>query len=183
MKSLTSQFRINQHKSLPHGIDDIQQEEKKTYYSTEEIGSLGTFEEFEGVKVVLPHSESYQKLYKIPMEEYSVERGNPLSDFFVASVLTQGTAIVGYLIGQYSNQQQDTTLYSVKSNEIAGFLGENPIVEKLGLINARLGYRSNKNTGEKTYYLKSSLTNLSFRDIPNLVSKVDNIDEFFKSIQ
>ena len=108
---------------------------------------------------------------------------NPLSDFFVASVLTQGTAIVGYLIGQYSNQQQDTTLYSVKSNEIAGFLGENPIVEKLGLINARLGYRSNKNTDEKTYYLKSSLTNLSFRDIPNLVSKVDNIDEFFKNIQ
>jgi hypothetical protein len=165
------------------GIDDIQQEEKKTYYSTEEIESLGTFEEFEGVKVVLPHSESYQKLYKIPMEEYSVERGNPLSDFFVASVLTQGTAIVGYLIGQYYNQQQDTTLYSVKSNEIAGFLRENPIVEKLGLINARLGYRSNKNTGEKTYFLKSSLTNLSFRDIPNLVSKVDNIDEFFKSIQ
>ena len=36
---------------------------------------------------------------------------------------------------------------------------------------------------EKTYYLKSSLTNLSFRDIPNLVSKVDNIDDFFKSIQ
>jgi predicted type IV restriction endonuclease len=166
------------------GIDDeIQQEQKKAYYTTEEIESLGTFEEFEGVKVVLPNTESYKKLFKIPMEEYSVERGNPSSDFFVASVLTQGNAIVGYLIGQYYNQQKDTTLYSVKSNEIADFIKENPIVEKLGLINARLGYRSNKITNEKTYYLKSALSHLSFRDIPNLVSKVDNINEFFKSIQ
>ncbi|WP_018391817.1 type I restriction endonuclease [Bacillus sp. 37MA] len=164
-------------------INEIREAVKKTYYSTEEIESLGVFEEFEGVKVVLPNSESYKKLLKSPMEEYSVEKGNPLSDFFVSSVLTQGSAIVGYLIGQYSNQQKDTTLYTVKSNEIANFLKENPIVEEAGFINARLGSRLNKNTNEKTYYLRSCLTNLSFRDIPNLVSKVENVDEFFKIIQ
>ncbi|MFJ7976500.1 type I restriction endonuclease [Peribacillus sp. NPDC096379] len=164
-------------------ISEIQHDDKKTYYTTEEIESLGTFEEFEGVNVVLPNSESYKKLLKMKMEEYSVEKGNPLSDFFVSSVLTQGNAIVGYLVGQYSNQQKDTTLYTVKSNEIANFLKGNPIVEETGFINARLGSRTNKNTNEKTYYLKSCLTNLSFRDIPDLVSKVEDIDTFFKNIQ
>ncbi len=164
-------------------ISEIQHEDKKTYYTTEEIESLGTFEEFEGVNVVLPNSESYKKLLKMKMEEYSVEKGNPLSDFFVSSVLTQGNAIVGYLVGQYSNQQKDTTLYTVKSNGIANFLKANPIVEETGFINARLGSRTNKNTNEKTYYLKSCLTNLSFRDIPDLVSKVEDIDKFFNSIQ
>lgn len=164
-------------------VEEKQQEDKKIYYSKEEIESLGTYEEFEGVKVVFPNSNFYRKLLKVPMEEYSVEKGNPLSDFFVSAVLTQGNAIVGYLVGQYTNQQKDTTLYPVKSNEIAKFLKENPIVEESGFINARLGFRSNKNTNEKTYFLKSCLTNLSFRDIPNLVSKVDDIDEFFKNIQ
>jgi hypothetical protein len=87
------------------------------------------------------------------------------------------------LIGQYYNQQKDTTLYTVKSNEIANFLSENPLVEELGFINARLGSRTNKNTNDKTYYLKSCLTNLSFRDIPNLISKIDDINEFFKKIK
>lgn len=164
-------------------VNIIPQENKKTYYTQEEIESLGSFEEFEAVKVVLPNSESYKRLLKLQVEEYSVERGNPLSDFFVSSVLLQGNTIVGYLIGQYYNQQTDTTLYTVKANEIANFLSKNPIVEELGFINARLGSRTNKNTKEKTYYLKSCLTNLSFRDIPNLISKMDDINEFFKKIQ
>ena len=100
---------------------EIPQEVKKIYYSVEEIESLGTFEDFEGVKVVLPNSESYKSLLRIPQEEYSVEKGNPSSNFFISSVLMQGSTIVGYLAGQYSNQQQDTTLYTVKSNEIARF--------------------------------------------------------------
>jgi predicted type IV restriction endonuclease len=165
------------------GIGEMQQEDKKVYYTSIEIESLGTFEEFEGIKIVLPNSESYKKLSKMHMGEYSVEKGNPLSDFFVSSVLTQGNTIVGYLVGQYFNQQKDTTLFTVKSNEISKFLKENSVVEESGFINARLGSRLNKITNEKTYYLKSSLSNLSFRDIPNLVSKIDNIDEFFKSMQ
>lgn len=162
---------------------EIPQEEKRIYYSVEEIESLGTFEDFEGVKVVLPNSEAYKKLLRIPQEEYSVEKGNPSSNFFISSVLMQGSAIVGYLAGQYSNQQQDTTLYTVKSNEIAHFLKMNPIVEKFGFINARLGSRFNKHTNETTYYLKSCLNNLSFRNIPNLVSKVDDIEGFFEKIK
>jgi predicted type IV restriction endonuclease len=162
---------------------EIPQEEKRIYYSVEEIESLGTFEDFEGVKVVLPNSESYKKLLRIPQEEYSVEKGNPSSNFFISSVLMQGSAIVGYLAGQYSNQQQDTTLYTVKSNESAHVLKVNPIVEKYGFINARLGSRFNKHTNEIAYYLKSCLNNLSFRNIPNLVSKVDDIEGFFGEIQ
>ncbi|EFV79312.1 hypothetical protein HMPREF1013_00228 [Bacillus sp. 2_A_57_CT2] len=159
------------------------QEEKRLYYSMEDLASLGTYEEFEGVKVVLPNTESYKALLKIPTELYSVEKGNPLSDFFISSVLTQGSSIVGYLIGQYYNNQEDTRLYTVKSNEIAHFLNENPVVAQSGFINARLGYRSNKITGEKSYFLKSCLPNLAFKDVPNLVSKVNNIDSFFESIQ
>lgn len=163
--------------------DEISQEVKKVYYSVEELESLGTFEEFNGVKIVQPNTESYKKLLKMSMDEYSVEKGNPLSDFFVSSVLTQGSAFVGYLIGQYTNQQQDTTIYPVRSNEIANFLELNPIVKESGFINARLGFRSNKTTNEKIFYLKSSLTNLSFRDIPNMVSKVENVEKFFSYLQ
>lgn len=159
------------------------QQEKKSYYLQEDIDSLGTYEEFEGVKVVLPRSASYQKLLKMPVTSYSVEKGNPLSDFFVSAVLLQGNSIVGYLIGQYYNNQEDTTLYTVKSNEIAKFLEENPIVFEAGFINARLGTRLNKNTNEITYFLRSCLTNLSFRDIPNLVSKVEDVDLFFDSMK
>jgi predicted type IV restriction endonuclease len=165
------------------GTNETSQEDKKLYYTTEELESLGTFEEFNGVKIVQPNTDSYKNLLKLPTEEYSVEKGNPLSDFFVSSVLTQGSSIVGYLIGQYTNKQQDTTIYPVKSNEIAKFLELNPIVKESGFINARLGFRSNKTTNEKTFYLKSSLTNLSFRDIPNIVSKVENIDVFFGYLQ
>lgn len=159
------------------------QQEKKSYYLQEDIDSLGTYEEFEGVKVVLPRSASYQKLLKMPVTSYSVEKGNPLSDFFVSAVLLQGNSIVGYLIGQYYNNQEDTTLYTVKSNEIAKFLEVNPIVFEAGFINARLGTRLNKNTNEITYFLRSCLTNLSFRDIPNLVSKVEDVDLFFDSMK
>jgi len=164
-------------------VDINSQETKKIYYAPEQLESLGTFEEFESVKVVLPNKDSYKNLLKLSINEYSVDKGNPLSDFFVSSVLMQGSSIAGYLIGQYYNQETDTTLYTVRANEIAKFLNENPIVQETGFINAKLGYRTNKNNNEVTYYLRSSLTNLSFKDIPNLVSKVDNIDEFFKSIQ
>lgn len=84
---------------------------------------------------------------------------------------------------KYYNHQNDTTLYTVKSNEIANFLDKNLVVKQTGFINARLGLRTNKLTNEKTYYLKSCLTNLSFRDIPNLTSKIENINEFFHTIQ
>lgn len=167
---------------VPINIEE-KQEERKIYFTPSQIESLGTFEEFGGVKVMMPNSEIYSTFLKIPPEQYSVEKGNPLSDFFVSSVLLQRGTIVGYLIGQYYNHKQDIQLYTVKSNEIAKFLSENPIVKQAGFINARLGYRSNKINNEKTYFLKSSIPNLSFRDIPNLISKVDNLEAFFETIQ
>ncbi|WP_251552160.1 type I restriction endonuclease [Neobacillus muris] len=178
-----SLMQTNSSQEAAPSTEVLPQEEKKTYYSTEEIESLGIFEEFGGIKIVLPNTESYKKLLKISAEEYSVEKGNPLSDFFVSSVLIQGSTIVGYLIGQYYNDQKDTTLYTVRSHEIANFLHENPVVKESGFINARMGMRKNKNTNEITYYLKSCLANLSFRDIPNLASKIDDIDQFFMRIQ
>ena len=125
-------------------IEGITKEEKKVYYTQDEIDSLGKFEEFEGVTIVLPNPDSYIKLLKLTSEEYSVEKGNPLSDFFISSVVTQGSMIVGYLVGQYVNQMEDIKLYTVKSNEIARFLDENPILKETGFINARLGSRLNK---------------------------------------
>lgn len=115
--------------------------------------------------------EVYKKLLNVSADEYTVEKGNPLSDFFIASVVTQGSSITGYLVGQFLNNKEDITLYTVKSNEIHQFLNENPIVKDTGFINARLNSRFNKNTNETTHYLKSCLNNLSFREIPNLICK------------
>lgn len=172
-----------QNQEMNEAAVSIEPDLEKDYYTANELESLGTYEEFENIKVVLPNTDSYKNLLKISADEYSVEKGNPLSDFFVSSVLMQGNSIVGYLIGQYSNQQNDTTLYAVKSNEIAKFLAENPIVQESGFINAKLGSRTNKRTSEKTYYLKSCLINLPFREIPNMISKVPDIDQFFQTIQ
>ena len=178
---ITSNQKVSQ--EVASTIEIEQTENKRIYYTSEEIDSLGTFEEFDNVKVVLPNAEVYKKLLKLPEEEYSIEKGNPTSDFFVSSVLMQGNSIVGYLIGQYYNQKQDTTLYAIKSNEIANFLNENSVVKEFGFINARIVIRTNKNANEKLYYLRSCLPNLPFKDIPNLVSKIEDIDDFFKKIR
>lgn len=154
-------------------------EEKKTYYTKEEIDSLNKFEEFEGVKIVLPKSDAYEKLLKTSKENYSVEKGNPLSDFFISSVITHGSTTFGYLVGQYVNQGEDIKLYTVKSNEIANFLNENPVVKDTGFINARLSSRTNRMNQEITYFLKSSLHNLSFKDVPHLTSSFEESGKFF----
>lgn len=161
------------------GLDVITKDDKKIYYTQNEIDSLGKSEEFEGVTISLPNPDSYAKLLKLTPEEYSVEKGNPLSDFFISSVITQGTTIVGYLVGQYINKMEDIKLYTVKSNEIEKFLDENPILKETGFINARLSSRINKKNNEPTYFLKSCLNNLSFRDIPNLISRIEDTEKFF----
>lgn len=51
-------------------IEGITKEEKKVYYTQDEIDSLGKFEEFEGVTIVLPNPDSYIKLLKLTSEEY-----------------------------------------------------------------------------------------------------------------
>ncbi|WLR52923.1 type I restriction endonuclease [Bacillus tianshenii] len=173
------------HESVAEETDgELQKKDKKKTYSAEEINSLGRSEEFENIRVVLPNANAYDNLLKATKAEYSVEKGNPFSKFFVSSVLTQGSSIVGYLIGQYVDEKnEDVTLYAVKSNGIEKFLEENPVVKEAGFINAKLGSRTKKDTQETTYYLKSSITNLSFRDVPNLVSQIENIDEFFMCLQ
>lgn len=145
--------------------------EKKVYYTEEQLQSLCTSEPFDGITITFPNADAYMSLLNITPDEYTVEKGNPLSDFFISSVVTQGSSIVGYLVGQYINNKEDVTLYTVKSNEIAQFLEENPIVKEMGFINARLNSRFNKKTNETTYYLRSCLHNLSFREIPHLISK------------
>lgn len=161
------------------GVATAVVEEKKTYYTKEEIDSLNNFEEFEGVKIVLPKSDAYKKLLRTSEENYSVEKGNPLSDFFISSVVTQGSTTFGYLVGQYVNQGEDIKLYTVKSNEIAKFLDENPVVKDTGFINARLSSRTNRTNNETTYFLKSSLHNLSFKDVPYLTSSFEEAGKFF----
>ncbi|MFD2870345.1 type I restriction endonuclease [Kurthia populi] len=161
------------------GVATAVVEEKKIYYTQEEINSLNTFEDFEGVTVVFPQAAAYKTLMKTSEENYSVEKGNPLSDFFISSVVAQGSTTFGYLVGQYVNQSEDIKLYTVKSNEIAKFLDENPVVKETGFINARLSSRANRTSNEPTYFLKSSLYNLSFKDVPNLMSTFEEAGKFF----
>lgn len=161
------------------GVATAVVEEKKIYYTQEEINSLNTFEDFEGVTVVFPQAAAYKTLMKTSEENYSVEKGNPLSDFFISSVVAQGSTTFGYLVGQYVNQGEDIKLYTVKSNEIAKFLDENPVVKETGFINARLSSRTNRTSNEPTYFLKSSLYNLSFKDVPNLMSTFEEAGKFF----
>lgn len=151
--------------------EDVAIADKKVYYTEEQIHSLTRSEPFDGITITFPNADAYMSLLKLTPDEYTVEKGNPLSDFFISSVVTQGNNIVGYLVGQYINNKEDVTLYTVKSNEIAKFLDENPIVKETGFINARLNSRLNKKNNETTYYLRSCLHNLSFREIPNLISK------------
>lgn len=161
------------------GVATAVVEEKKIYYTQEEINSLNTSEDFEGVTVVFPQAAAYKTLMKTSEENYSVEKGNPLSDFFISSVVAQGSTTFGYLVGQYVNQGEDIKLYTVKSNEIAKFLDENPVVKETGFINARLSSRTNRTSNEPTYFLKSSLYNLSFKDVPNLMSTFEEAGKFF----
>lgn len=161
------------------GVTTAVVEEKKIYYTQEEINSLNTSEDFEGVTVVFPQAAAYKTLMKTSEENYSVEKGNPLSDFFISSVVAQGSTTFGYLVGQYVNQGEDIKLYTVKSNEIAKFLDENPVVKETGFINARLSSRTNRTSNEPTYFLKSSLYNLSFKDVPNLMSTFEEAGKFF----
>lgn len=165
--------------SVAAGVATAVVEEKKIYYTQEEINSLNTFEDFEGVTVVFPQAAAYKTLMKTSEENYSVEKGNPLSDFFISSVVAQGSTTFGYLVGQYVNQGEDIKLYTVKSNEIAKFLDENPVVKETGFINARLSSRTNRTSNEPTYFLKSSLYNLSFKDVPNLMSTFEEAGKFF----
>lgn len=154
-------------------------EEKKVYYSQDELNSLNTFDQFEGVTVVFPQSDAYKKLMNIDEQNCSVEKGNPFSEFFISSVVAQGSTTYGYLVGQYINQGEDIKLYTVKSNEIAKFLDKNPTVKETGFINARLSSRTNRNSLETTYFLKSSINNLSFKDVPNLMSSFEEAGKFF----
>lgn len=156
-------------------------EEKKVYYTKTDIDSLNKAETFEGVTIVLPLADSYKKLLTIAEEQYSVEKGNPTSDFFISSVVVQGSSTFGYIVGQYINHGEDIKLYTVKSNEIAKFLDENPVVKEKGFINARLISRSNANSSERVYYLKSNLNNLSFKDTPNLISHFEVAGKFFNA--
>lgn len=151
----------------------------KINYTNDEINSLNKTENFEGVNIVLPEKEAYKKLSTVSSEIYSIENGNPLSDFFISSVVAQGSTTFGYLVGQYVNQGEDIKLYTVKSNEIAKFLDENPVVKETGFINARLSSRANRTSNEPTYFLKSSLYNLSFKDVPNLMSTFEEAGKFF----
>lgn len=171
-------IEIDHNQPVLVGAPTPQPAEKNVYYTQTELDSLGTFEEFEGVTIVFPKAEAYKQLLRTTAATYSVEKGNPLSEFFISSVVMQGSTTYGYLVGQYVNQGEDVKLYTVKSNEIAKFLAENPVVQQTGFINARLSSRTHR--GDETiYFLKSCLHNLSFKDVPNLTSSFEEAGKFF----
>lgn len=143
---------------------------KKTQYTQSQINSLAKLEKFDGVDIILPNSSLYAELLNVDEQEYSLRKGNPNSDFFVSSIALDGNNIIGYLIGQYLNNKEDVTLYLVKSNEIGKFLIDNPILREIGFINAKLTSRR-RNNGVEYYHIRSCLNDLSFDEIPNLISE------------
>lgn len=149
------------------------QKDERANYTRDEIDSLNKIENFDGVNIVLPEKEAYRNLTTISSENYSIENGNPMSDFFISSVVTQGSAIFGYLVGQYVNDGEDTKLYPIKSHELVSFLEENSLVKDTGFINARL--RSNS----AGYFLESNLHKLSFKDMPHINSSFEEAGKFF----
>lgn len=176
---ISEKFNIDINQPVLAGVPTPPPVEKNAYYTQAELDSLNTFEDFEGVTIVFPKANAYKQLLRTTAAAYSVEKGNPLSEFFIASVVMQGSATFGYLVGQYVNQGEDIKLYTVKSNEIAKFLAENPVVHQTGFINARLSSRTNRGSDEPIYFLKSCLHNLSFKDVPNLTSSFEQAGKFF----
>lgn len=152
-------------------LEEEEAREKNSRYTPEQLDSLYKIEELDGVNIVLPNHSLYSELLNIDESEYSVKKGNPSSDFFVASIAVQGNETIGYLIGQYINDKEDVTLYTARSSEIGKFLDENPILKENGFINAKLASRINKENNKiKYYHIRSCLNDLPFDVIPNLVS-------------
>ncbi|MGB3367344.1 MAG: hypothetical protein WBA54_07640, partial [Acidaminobacteraceae bacterium] len=156
-------------------------------YSEDQLRKLGRYKYIDPLEhdIFIPEKTKFDSLINANKENYSVEKGNPFSDFFISKIYKDGKNIRGYLIGQFKESideqgEQDMTLYCSPINNIEKFVRENPCVEESGFINARLQSRKNNSSGKISYYLQSNIAGISFMNFPKLVSEINNFDEFYK---
>ncbi len=156
-------------------------------YSEDQLMKLGSYKYIDQLEhdIFIPEKIKFDTLISAKKEDYSVEKGNPFSDFFISKVYKDGKNIRGYLIGQFldsidENGEQNMTLYCSPFNNIEKFVRENPCVEESGFINARLQSRKNNSTGKVSYYLQSNIAGISFTNFPKLVSEMNTFEDFYK---
>lgn len=156
-------------------------------YSEQQLLSLGHYNHIDAIShsIFIPNKDKFDSLVRASEEEYSVEKGNPLSDFFITKVYRDGKNIKGYLIGHYQdsfddNGERDISLYCSPIDNIAKFVHDNPVVMESGFINARLQSRTNNKTGKVSYYLQSNISGISFQNFPSLLHELNEFEDFYK---
>jgi len=155
-------------------------------YSEQQLANLGHYKQVDALShnIFIPDKTKFDALVRAGQEEYSVEKGNPLSDFFITKVYKDGKNIKGYLIGHFKETldedgERDITLYCSPITNIEKFVRENPIVMESGFINARFQSRTNRKTDIVSYYLQSNISGISFTNFPNLIHEMNEFDEFY----
>lgn len=154
-------------------------------YSEDQLKSLGKYELHEELNhtVFIPCKEQFDKIVNTKAEDYSIEKGNPQSDFFIAGIYMQGRSILGYLIGQFSTPtatgEDNIQLYCVPNDGIEKFVKDNEVVKQQGFINAKFLKRENTKSGTTTYYLQSNISGVTFQNFPNLVIEITNFEDYY----
>lgn len=156
-------------------------------YSEQQLLSLGKYKFVDAIShdIFVPDKEKFDSLVRASEEEYSVEKGNPHSEFFITKVYQDGKNIKGYLIGHYKSTyddagERDLSLYCSPIDNIEKFVHDNPVVMQSGFINARLQSRINNKTGLTSYYLQSNISGISFQNFPNLLHELNEFEEFYQ---
>ncbi len=156
-------------------------------YSEEQLLNLGKFVYIDelGHDIFVASQQKFVNLINLDKKDYSVEKGNPLSDFFIAGVYASGKNVQGYLIGHLmgtidSSGEEDMVLYCAPWNKIEDFVKNNPIVNENGFINAKFLKRVNSKNNKVSYYLQSNISGVSFQNFPNLFIEMNNFDEFYE---
>lgn len=156
-------------------------------YSEEQLLGLGKYNYVDslGHDIFIPERERFDRLINVDEKDYSVEKGNPFSDFFIATVYTNGKNIQGYLIGHFLGRidesgEEDITLYCAPWNDIESFVKNNPVIVENGFVNAKFLKRQNSKSGKVSYYLQSNISGVSFQNFPNLVVEMNDFEEFYQ---
>lgn len=163
--------------------------EKQTIlrYSEDQLKALGYTEYINeiGHDIFIPTRAKFDALVKTSEEDYSIEKGNPNSDFFVSKIYVDGKETKGFLIGHFDgtfdeDNMENVNIYCFPVNNIEKFVKDNPLVNTLGFINARFQARKNMKSGKTSYYLQSNIAGISFFNFPGLVHDLNDFEEFHK---
>ncbi len=188
--SLNRIIPISIERSVLKKSEEIEKErENQTIlkYSEQQLTNLGKLMYINAIDhdIFIPQSDKFHEIINTSEENYSVEKGNPLSKFFISKVYKDGKEIKGYLIGHFNgsfdeNGEENIDLYCSPINNIEKFVKENPSINENGFINAKFQKRTNVKTNRISYYLQSNISGISFSNFPNLVYEINDFEDFYK---